>query len=267
MDLSAYISERIASGRKLLAPYLCAGFPEPSATLPLLEALADGGADLIELGLPFSDPLADGPVLQAASQRALRQGMNLQRTLNLAATFVQKRPEVPLLLMGYVNPLLAMGRESFAQRVRAAGLSALLIPDLPPECSSLIQAPGLPPLIPFATLNTSDARLRMIGKHGGPFLYAISVLGVTGARNSLDPALPAFLARAKAQSGLPVFAGFGISDPSQATVLAEACDGIVLGSALAEALNGADPDRLPEAAQAFLRPFRKVLDAVEAPCC
>lgn len=267
MDLSAYISERIASGRKLLAPYLCAGFPEPSATLPLLEALADAGADLIELGLPFSDPMADGPVLQAASLQALRQGMNLERTLEVAAAFIQKRPDVPLLLMGYVNPLLAMGKDRFVQKVQAAGISALLIPDLPPECAEMIQASRFPPLVSFAAPNTSDARLQALGKHGGPFLYAISVLGVTGARNSLDPALPAFLARAKAQSGLPVFAGFGISDPSQATVLAEACDGIVLGSALAEALNGADLDRLPEAAQAFLTPFRKALDAVEASCC
>lgn len=267
MDLSAFISERTASGRKLLAPYLCAGFPEPAATLPLLLALADAGADLVELGVPFSDPLADGPVLQAASLKALRAGMNLEMAMELAAEFHRRRPEVPLLLMGYANPVLAMGRERFAQKVQAAGISALLIPDLPPECAGLIQAPGLPPLVPFAAPNTSDARLRSLGNTGGPFLYAISVLGVTGTRDSLDPAVPAFLARAKAQSGLPVLAGFGVSSPGQVLVLASACDGLILGSALAEALNRADPAGLPEAARAFLAPFRAALDAVEASCC
>jgi tryptophan synthase alpha subunit len=267
MDLSAFISERLASGRKLMAPYLCAGFPEPSATLPLLLALADAGADLIELGVPFSDPLADGPVLQAASLKALRGGMNLEKAMELAAEFHRRRPKVPLLLMGYANPVLVMGRERFAQKARAAGISALLIPDLPPECAGLIQVPGLPPLVPFAAPNTSDARLRSLGDAGGPFLYAISVLGVTGTRDSLDPAVPAFLARAKARSGLPVLAGFGVSRPEQVPILAPVCDGLILGSALAEALRRADPARLPEAARAFLAPFRAALDVVEASCC
>jgi len=267
MNLSAFISERVASGRKLLAPYLCAGFPSPAMTLPLLEALADSGADLIELGVPFSDPLADGPVLQAASLRALRAGMNLGGALDIAAGFTRRRPEVPVVLMGYVNPILAMGRDFFAEKARQAGISGLLIPDLPPEDWDLIQASGLPPLIPFAAPNTPGPRLEQLGRQGAPFLYAVSVLGVTGARGEHGPAIPAFLSRARNHSGLSVLAGFGIAHPVQVPELARACDGVILGSALAQALDAADPDDLPGAVRAFLAPFRAALDAVETPCC
>jgi len=266
MDLSAYISERIASGRKLLAPYLCSGFPDPSATLPLLEALADGGADLIELGVPFSDPLADGPVLQASSLRALRAGMNLEKTLDIAAEFHRRRPEVPVLLMGYANSILAMG-SVFAGNACNAGISGLLIPDLPPENWPLIQAPGLPSLIPFAAPNTPISRLEALGKLSTPFLYAVSVLGVTGTRDALSNEVPAFLSRARRHSGLPVLAGFGVARPEQVPALARACDGVILGSALAKALDSADPKDLPGAARAFLAPFRDALDSVGAPCC
>jgi len=267
VDLSAFISERVASGQKLLAPYLCAGFPKPEVTLALLEALADAGADLIELGVPFSDPLADGPVLQAASLRALRAGMNLEKTLEIAGQFHEKRPTVPLVLMGYVNPILAMGRERFASKASAAGVAGLLIPDLPPECEGLLQAPGLPPLIPFAAPNTPIPRLAALGKRGAPFLYAVSVLGVTGTRDALGSDVPVFLARAKQHSGLPMLAGFGVSRPEQVVALASVCDGVILGSALAKALEAADLAKLPGAAEAFLRPFRKALDAMGAPCC
>ena len=118
MNLSTFISERVAAGQKLLAPYLCAGYPNAEATLPLLEALVDAGADLIELGIPFSDPLADGPVLQAASLRALREGMTLKITMEIGAEFHRRRPEVPIVLMGYLNPILAMGRACFSSSAR-----------------------------------------------------------------------------------------------------------------------------------------------------
>lgn len=267
MNLSAFISERLASGRKLLAPYLCAGFPDADATLPLLHALADAGADLIELGVPFSDPVADGPVLQAASLRALRGGMNLEKVLELAAEFRRQRPEVPVLLMGYLNPVLAMGRERFAAKFDLAGLGGLLIPDLAPEDWPLLQVSGLPPLIPFAAPNTPDERLRELGCLKAPFLYAVSVLGVTGARETQGRGVPAFFARARECSGLPVLAGFGVARPDQVPALAQACDGVILGSALARALDAADPDDLPGAARAFLEPFRVALDAKEVPCC
>ena len=266
MTLSAFISERLTSGRKLLAPYLCAGFPDPSATLPLLEALADAGADFIELGVPFSDPLADGPVLQAASLCALRAGMNLETTFQIADEFRKRRPEVPLVLMGYVNPILAMGRERFAVRAHQAGIAGLLIPDLPPEQGKLLQAPGLPLLIPFAAPNTPESRLESLGRLPAPFLYAVSVLGVTGARAELGTDVFRFLERAKRCSGLPVLAGFGISRPEQVAGLARACDGVILGSALAKALEGAKSADLARLAHAFLTPFRTALDAVEAPC-
>lgn len=265
MSLSAFISERAAGGRKLLAPYLCFGFPEPPATLPLLEALADAGADLIELGIPFSDPLADGPVLQAASQRALGSGATLEGALAVAEAFSARRPDVPLVLMSYANPLLAFGAQRLAEAARHARIAALLVPDLPPESWGLLQRPGLPPLAPFAAPNTPEPRLEALGRLPAPFLYAVNVLGVTGARGGLEEGVPGFLARARRRSGLPVLAGFGVSVPEQAARLAQACEGVILGSALARAL--ADTTAPVETARAFLGPFRAALDAVEAPCC
>jgi tryptophan synthase alpha subunit len=131
----------------------------------------------------------------------------------------------------------------------------------------LVQAPGLPPLLPFAAPNTPDARLEALGRLPAPFLYAVSVLGVTGTRNALDPDVPAFLARARSRSGLPVLAGFGLSSAEQAAALAPACGGVILGSALAKVLEGAEPARLVETARDFLRPFRAALDSLEVPCC
>ncbi|WP_005033531.1 tryptophan synthase subunit alpha [Holophaga foetida] len=258
MNFTEFIAQRVASGRKLLVPYLCAGYPTPDHTVSLLHALADGGADFIELGIPFSDPLADGPVLQAASLVALRAGSTLEKALEAAATFHAQRPEVPVALMGYTNPFLAMGAEPLARKAEAAGIAALLVPDLLPELWDHLAAPGMPPLVPFAAPNTPEARLKELGSIGGPFLYAVAVLGVTGARENLSDSVPAFLARTKAKTGLPVLAGFGISRPEQVPDLAPACDGLIIGSALAKALDGAaDP---VQAAKDFLIPFRVAMD-------
>jgi len=262
MNFTEYVSQRVASGRKLLVPYLCAGYPTLDHTLPLLHALADAGADFIELGVPFSDPLADGPVLQAASLVALKGGATLEKAIEAAGRFHAERPEVPVALMGYTNPFLAMGAEKLAQKASAAGVAALLVPDLLPEIWDHLSAPGMPPLVPFAAPNTPDYRLQELGRIGGPFLYAVAVLGVTGTRDSLSDTVPAFLANTKAKTGLPVLAGFGVSRPEQAPALAAACDGVIIGSALAKALDGAaDP---VQAAKDFLKPFREALDKAKA---
>ncbi len=260
MNLTARFQARLDLGHKLLVPYLCAGFPSPDATLPILEALADAGADAIELGIPFSDPLMDGPVIQAASSRALALGMTLDRALSLAERFKSRR-NTPLLLMSSVNPLLRMGAETFADRALSAGIAGCILPDLPLEAQAML--PGAPPMVQLVAPNTPPGRIAELAQTAPPFLYAISVLGVTGTRTSLpDYTLP-FLRRTQAIAKLPVLAGFGISDPSQAREMAAACDGVILGSSLLRALmeeGDNDPTRLAQRANAFLAPFREVLN-------
>lgn len=251
-----------AQSRKLLAPYLCAGFPSPALTVDTLEALVEGGADVIELGIPFSDPLADGPVIQAASQHALRLGVTLQRVLELAADFQARRTGVPLFLMGYANPILRFGPARFAAAATAAGVAGLLVPDLPPEAQHLIEAPDLPPRVQFAAPNTSEGRLDAILAARPPFLYGVTIYGVTGARTDISDLTLPFLQRLKGRAQMPVLAGFGVSTPDQAARLSAACDGAIVGSALLRHLGEVqDPLAVPDAARTFLRAFRTALDA------
>lgn len=257
MSLRTRFLDRIAQGRKLLVPYVCAGFPSEADTLSILESLADAGADAIELGIPFSDPLLDGPVIQAASLRALSQGMTLAKALALAKAFMARR-DTPLLIMSSLNPVLRMGPETFARRAREAGIAGCILPDLPPESRYLL--PGAPPLVQLVAPNTPEARLRELAGLEPPFLYGVSVFGVTGTRTQLADYTRPFLARVKAVTEVPLLAGFGVSTPEQARAAAEACDGVIVGSALLRALEGAsDPAR---AAAAFLQPFREACDAL-----
>ena len=267
--LHALTRAAASSGRKLLAPYLCAGWPTADATLPLLRALADAGADLIELGVPFSDPLADGASLQRAAQTALAGGMTLSRALATAAQFTS-RSGVPLVLMTYVNPLLRAGGVAALRRAADAGCAAVIVPDLPPEEAALLAEGGarpVLPLVPLAAPNTPDERLRELAAGDPPFLYCVALLGVTGARVELGPSALALLGRARAAApGLPTLAGFGVSGPEQAARLAAAADGVIVGSALADHLRAQPPGAdLPAAAAAFLRPLRAALDALAAP--
>jgi len=271
MSDSLHVLTRAAasSGRKLLAPYLCAGWPTADATLPLLRVLADAGADLIELGVPFSDPLADGASLQRAAQTALAGGMTLSRALATAAQFTS-RSGVPLVLMTYVNPLLRAGGAAALRRAADAGCAAVIVPDLPPEEAALLAEGGarpVLPLVPLAAPNTPDERLRELASGDPPFLYCVALLGVTGARGELGPSALVLLGRARAAApGLPTLAGFGVSGPDQAARLAAAADGVIVGSALADHLRAQPPGTdLPAAAAAFLRPLRAALDALAAP--
>ncbi|MHB8078146.1 MAG: tryptophan synthase subunit alpha [Candidatus Krumholzibacteriia bacterium] len=267
-DLPALTRAAAVSGRRLLAPYLCAGWPTADATPPLLEALVAAGADLIELGVPFSDPLADGASLQRAARTALAGGMTLSRALAIAARFTAGSG-VPLVLMTYVNPLLRAGGAAALRRAAAAGCAAAIVPDLPFEEAALLaeagKRPALP-LVPLAAPNTSDTRLRELVGGDPPFLYCVALLGVTGARAGLDRSAPDLLRRARAAApGLPLLAGFGVSAPGQAARLAAAADGVIVGSALADHLSAQPPGAdLPAAAAAFLRPLRAALDALGA---
>ena len=263
MTFHQLLKKRVAAGRKILVPYLCAGFPSASDMLPLLEALAAGGADAIELGIPFSDPLMDGPVIQAAAHRALVGGMTLSKALDIARTFTS-RNRTPLLIMSSFNPLLRLGPEVFARRAREANIAGCIIPDLPPEAQYLL--PGAPPLVQLVAPNTHDARIKALAKRDPPFFYGVSVFGVTGTRAALPEYTLPFLRHVKGITDVPLLAGFGVSTPEQAQKIAASCDGVIVGSALLQTLAAcAGPAELIMAARGFIESFRMALDTTPVP--
>ena len=222
------------AGRKALVPYITAGHPTPQRSLELLRALEASGADVIEVGVPFSDPMADGPVIQASSQAALDQGMTLDRTLDLVR---QARLSIPVVLFSYLTPIVA-GGAGILDRSAAAGVHGLLITDLPvgvdPERERWI---GNGPLafVRLVAPTTPDARMREIGAHGSGFVYLISRLGVTGARDDVPDELPDTIGRLRRATTLPLCVGFGISNATQAKRIGQLADGIVVGSAIVRA--------------------------------
>lgn len=256
--------------RTALMPYLCMGYPELESALSLVPALVEGGADLIELGVPYSDPLADGATIQAASQRALENGMSLARCLEQVAALRAGGTDVPLLLMGYYNPILQMGLHAFVERARAAGVDGLIVPDLPPEEANDLKGTLEKSAIDlvFLLAPTSDeARMRQVAARASGFLYLVSLVGVTGARDHLPSELEAFIGRVRASCvyagrDLPLAIGFGIGTPAQARRVAAAADGVIVGSALIRAIGaahaaGQDP---AHTARAFVATLRAGID-------
>lgn len=218
-------------------PFLSSGFPSPADTPRLLATLAEVGADVIELGVPFSDPLADGPTIQRASGKALEQGVTLAGVLDQLAEMSSGLP--PVVVFSYLNPILRMGVDTFLERAEGAGAAGLLVTDLPvgshPELERRLASSSLD-LVPLAAPTTPADRLETIAGHASGFLYYISRLGVTGARDRLDPALRGRVEELRRRVRLPVAVGFGISTPDQAAAVAEVADGVVVGSALVAAL-------------------------------
>lgn len=245
--------------RPWIVPYLTAGFPTAQETPGLLAALEDGGADVIELGMPFSDPLADGPVIQDTSHRALQGGIRMERILELAAGF-RAGSRVPVVLMGYLNPILAYGPERFFVDAAAAGVDALILPDLPPEeADSYHRAAldaGLEWIFLAAPTSTTE-RLARIDALSTRFSYCVSVAGVTGARDSLPVDLGAYLQRAAASFSKPFVVGFGISRADQIAALCPPAAGIVVGSALLRELDSAaDAAARRQSARRFVETLR-----------
>ena len=223
--------------RTAFIPFLSSGFPRPADTPRLLERLAADGADIIELGIPFSDPLADGPTIQAASWRALEEGVTVESALDQLAEMSADLP--PVVVFSYLNPILRMGVERFLARAEAAGAAGLLVTDLPVGSHPALErrlAAGSLDLIPLAAPTTPGARLETILGHASGFLYYISRLGVTGARKALDASLEDQVRGLRKMVRLPVAVGFGISTPEQAAAVAGMADGVVVGSALIAAL-------------------------------
>jgi len=233
-------------GRAALVVFVEAGDPDLATTERLVPALADAGADVIELGVPFSDPIADGPTIQRASERALASGTTPAGVLDLAARLRAGGLPVPLVLFSYANPLLAMGEEAFAVRAAASGIDGVLVTDLPPEegrpLSAVLRRHGLSPVFLLAP-TSPDARLARAAALSRGFVYLVSRSGVTGARASLPVDLPALVARVRSAAGrLPVAIGFGISTAAQVAEAARLADGVVVGSALVGAIESAVRD-------------------------
>jgi tryptophan synthase alpha chain len=233
------------AGRAALMPYLTMGYPQLESALVILPALVEAGADLIELGVPFSDPLADGATIQAASQQALDNGMTLALCLEQAAALRAQGVTAPFIMMGYYNPILQMGLEHFSRRAAGAGIDGVIVPDLPPEeadaLHSALRLQGI--ALIFLLAPTEDrGRIRLVARCTAGFLYLVSLTGVTGARDQLPPDLETFVARARAVTDLPLAVGFGISTPEQAARVARIADGVIVGSALVRAIGTAqDP--------------------------
>jgi tryptophan synthase alpha chain len=235
---SERVAERFAqlraSGRRALVPYVTAGHPSPAETVALLQGLEHAGADIIEVGVPFSDPMADGPVIQASSQKALAAGMTFDGVL---AAVSEARLSIPAVLFTYLNPLLAAGRDALT-RAADAGFNAVLVTDLPVGADpSLEQWFGDGPLafIRLVAPTTPQARMSDIAQHGSGFVYLISRLGVTGVRDELPAELPETVARLRRATELPICVGFGISRPEQARAVARLADGVAVGSAVVRA--------------------------------
>lgn len=254
------LSERLAalraSDRRALVCYVTAGHPDPAATERLLRELPDAGCDVIELGVPFSDPLADGPIIQGSSQRALEQGVTLAATLEMVAAV---KPQAPVVLFSYLNPLMAAGPDVLS-RAATAGVSGVLVTDLPvgadPDREAWLGAGPLE-FVRLVAPTTPRARMAEIAKHGKGFAYLISRLGVTGLHQGVASSLPDVIKRLREVCTLPICVGFGISTPEQARAVGDVADGVVVGSALVDALDKGGVD----AALALVCRLRAALDA------
>jgi tryptophan synthase alpha chain len=226
-------------GRAGLVAYLTAGDPDPDTSLALFEGLAGAGADLVEIGMPFSDPMADGPSIQAAGQRALKAGMTLRKTLAMVERLRTRDADTPLVLMGYYNPIYQYGAEAFARDAAAAGVDGAIIVDLPPEEDAELAGParaaGLD-IVRLATPTSDEARLPAIVTHASGFIYYVAIAGITGTRSATAASVQAAVARLRRFTELPVAVGFGIKNPLQAAEVAKAADAAVVGTALVDRL-------------------------------
>jgi tryptophan synthase alpha chain len=257
-----------AEGRAGLVTYLTAGDPDPDTSARLFGGLAAAGADLIEIGMPFSDPMADGPVIQEAGQRALKQGMNLRHTLALVRKLRRDDDATPVVLMGYYNPIYRYGVDGFASDAIAAGVDGVIVVDLPPEEDAELTGParaaGLD-LIRLATPTSDDQRLPRIVETASGFIYYVAIAGITGTRSADTASVAAAVSRLRRFTQLPIVVGFGIRAPEQAAAVARAADAAAVGSSLVQrlALNLApDGTAKPGLVEAVLADVRALADGV-----
>jgi tryptophan synthase alpha chain len=249
---------------KTLVAYLTAGYPRLDATREIVTALEKAGADIIELGVPFSDPTADGPIIQAASQKALKGGTTLERVMDLVSE-VRKTSEIPIVLFGYYNPIFAYGNERFAKEAAAVGVDGILVVDLPFDEARELKCFTDPKGIDFISLiapTTGEERIKKITKAASGFLYFVSVTGVTGTRKPVIEDVKEGVVRIKRVSSLPVVIGFGISTPVQAAEIAPLGDGVVVGSALIKKIQeGEEKGALIDSVSSFVKDLKKAMDS------
>lgn len=253
-------------GQTALIPYITAGDPERWVTVPMMHALVDSGANLLELGVPFSDPMSDGPVIQKACERALKNDVSLHHVLEMVKQFREKDDETPIVLMGYTNPIEAMGYQEFAVKAKEAGVDGILTVDMPPEESeeflNILKKVGIDTIFLVAPTTTSE-RMALIAEHAQGFIYYVSLKGVTGSAAIDVKAVEEKLALLKQQTQLPLGVGFGIRDGKSAAAVSEVADAVVVGSTLVNCIaEHADaPESLPAAIAGLLAEMRHAINA------
>jgi len=250
--------ENAFKNKPIFMPYFPLGYPDLDTSIDVIEALAKNGSDLIEVGLSFSDPLADGPVIQKATQVALEKGITVKKSLAAVAELRKRGVDIPLILMGYYNPMLAYGLEKFVRDASEAGADGIIVPDLPMEESEEFEnVAGELPLIRMLAPTSSPERMEIIARNAQGFIYLVSVTGITGERRSLAEGLGDIIALVRDHTSAPVCVGFGIGTPEQAKEVGKMADGVIVGTACVRTIGGSE--KPVEAAKQFAAEFRSAL--------
>ena len=262
--IKARFAQLKQQNKKALIPFFTAGDPTPALTVPLMHALVEAGADIIELGVPFSDPMADGPTIQRSSERALLHNVCLKDILGLVRAFRKQNDATPVVLMGYANPIEAMGYENFASQAQAAGVDGVLTVDYPPEeCAEFLACLAQHELDPIFLLSPTsvDARVAVVAKAARGFVYYVSLKGVTGAANVDLAEVKARMNQLRKQISLPLGVGFGIRDGAMAKSMAEFADAVVIGSRIVQEIESAPPEEVTARVGALVKSIRTAMDS------
>ena len=253
-----------SAGRKALIPYIMAGDPGPQSTVPMMHALVESGCDILELGVPFSDPMADGPAIQRAAERALKHGVGLRDVIGMVREFRSKDAKTPIVLMGYANPIEAMGVTAFVESAAQAGVDGVIVVDYPPEeCESftaLCARHGINPIFLLAPTST-DERIAAVARVGSGYLYYVSLKGVTGGASVDTSAVAAHLPKIRAATSLPIGVGFGIRDAASAVAISKIADAVVIGSRIIQEIEACAGADATQKVKDLMRPIRAALDA------
>ena len=262
--IAGRFAELKAAGRKALIPYVTAGDPLRASTVPILHGLVEAGADILEIGVPFSDPMADGPAIQRSSERALKNGIGLSDVLNFVVDFRKKDQKTPVVLMGYANPIEAMGIEKFVAAAKAAGVDGTIVVDYPPEeCGPFVDLCGKADIdcIFLLAPTSTDARIREVARVGTGYLYYVSLKGITGVKNADAAEVAAHLPKIRAASSLPIGVGFGIKDAASARAISRSADAVIIGSRIVQEIESAGAEHAVARVKALIVPIREALDA------